>query len=438
MEDALSVSIVSRTAIAATSIISLLLFVAIWIATLITSGFSLAGTHTFAGWTYMPTFWFHLVAATLGFMMFLRYGANRVTALVVVVLWGAAAVSDFFGAILYWRLFWLCNISGKDTLTGVAVEICGSENALLISLMVFATVMLIISIAGFAGHLFDYGSAKRAGSAVPNRTLTAPLILVAGMGVLTMVVFAALWVTNLITSGFSWAAGSSNQTFAVWTHIDIFLVQLAGAMLSIMLALRYGANAVTATAAVVLWGISLFAGTFGTFLYWRLGWFCTVASSSTLQGIDLVICTQEKNYLIALWVLVTLLWLFSIVGAVAHGYDWQAARRSGSIGLGLRKKKKQNGFPDDGLEGLGQESLLHDKIEGGYRPYPSGGPLSRAALGHPPVFVNNRNATSNANGARVLQRAVYPMVRRGRGAMSSKSRHRGGSGTGNGSPLNGV
>lgn len=349
MDSALFRSPLSRYIVAGVSVVSLVLFGTVWIATLVTSGFSLAGTHTYAGWTYLPLFWFHLAAATLGFMIFFRYGANSATGIVVIFLWVIAWVSDFFGAVSYWRLFWLCNISGKDKLTGLAVEICASENALLISMMVFGTVMWFITWAGAIAHGFDYFQASRSGKSMPGRKITPQLLWVATAGVLTLLVFLGLWIANLITSGMSWAAGTANQTFGVWAHINIFLVQLSAGVVSVMLSLRYGANAVTAAAAIILWSVSFFAGTYGTVLYWRLGWFCKIATGTTLQGVDLVICTQEDSYLIALWVLVSILWLLTIVGAVAHAFDFMDASKVGGLGL------KRGGRSEDGksVDGLG-------------------------------------------------------------------------------------
>lgn len=418
MDSALFRSPISRILIGGTSIFSLVLFAAVWIATLATSGFSLAGDHTFAGWTYFPLFWPHLAAATLGILLFLRYGANYATATTVVIVWLVALISNTYGTVLYWRLGWLCNITGKDKLTDpIDLEICNSENALLISLWVLSTVLWIISIIAPIAHGFDYFQAGRSGSAAPGRNITAELIMLGGAAILTLLVFAGLWIAALITSSVSVAGGSSSQTYGVWTHSNIFLVQLSSAVLGLMVFLRYGANYVTGIASIILWAVSFFAATYGTVLYWRLGWFCKIATGTTLRGVDLIICRDEDSYLIALWVMSTLLWVFSIVGPIAHAFDLPAAGRSGTINPLTDKYSVDGGGvapPDDaGQPRLDPQGVPIRRTQGTAAPVDQYGTYNDGS-----VFSASKLATAGGRGT--LRRAGRPILR-GAAAVRRKS-----------------
>lgn len=362
MDNALFRSPISRIIAGGADILSAVLFVGVWVANLVTAGFSLAGTQTFAGWTYFPIFWPHLLAATLGILIFLRYGANFATAVTTVLLWLVAWVSDLYGAIAYWHLFWLCNAGPKSQLSGVGREICDSENALLISLMVLGTLLWFISFAGVIAHAFDLFQAGRSGSSKPGRVISAPILWIGFANILTLVAFFALWLANWISTSISLGGG---QTYAVWAYINIFLVQLSASVVGTMLFLRYGSNWVTAAAAIILWATSFFAGFYGTALYWRLGWFCTQTSASTLSGNQLVICTEERSYLIALWVLTSALWILSIIAPIAHALDFFAAgsHDSARVKLGGTTSADDAGVaPNDDI---GDATNSKDPNEGG-------------------------------------------------------------------------
>lgn len=346
MDSGLFRSPISRIIVGGVSLFSLILFIGIWVATLITTGFSLAGTQTFAGWTYFPLFWPHLAAATLSAMIFLRYGANYASALTAVVLWIVAVVCDVFGAVVYWRLFWLCNIGGKGQLTGVALQICNSEDALLISMMVFATVMMIVAAAGAIAQGFDLFQAGRSGSVSPGRELSAELILVGAASIVSFLCLIGLWITNFITTAISVGGG---HTYAVWAHTNILLVQISASVLGIMLFLRYGANYITAAAAVILWAIAFFAAFYCNAVYWRIGWMCFGTTGNTLTGNALVICNEEDTYLIAVWVIVSILGICAIIGPLAHGADYFSAARTGSIEIGLGSRGKDSSVDMEGV-----------------------------------------------------------------------------------------
>jgi len=382
MDSALFRSPISRLIAGAVDVMSTILFMAVWVATLVTSGFSLTGTQTFAGWTYFPMFWPHLIAATLGVLMILRYGANFATASLTVLLWMVALVADAYGAVAYWRLFWLCDIGNKSQLTGVARGICDSENALLICMMVVGTVLLALSVCGIGGHGFDLFQAGRSGSASPGRTISAPLLWVGLANMFTLLAFSGLWLANWISTSTSVGGG---QTYAVWTYANIFLIQLSASVLGSMMFVRYGANWVTAAVSIVLWSTSFFAALYGTALYWRIGWFCKVASVSSLSGNQLTICTQETSYLIALWVLASILWILSIIAPIAHAYDFFAAGRHGSVRvkLGASRRSDNHGVtPHEDLEMQNPpetEAKTPQNIDQ-YAPYNDGSVLSGARI----------------------------------------------------------
>ena len=308
------------------SVISLLFFAGAWVGTIVTSGFSLTNSHTFAGWLYFPLLWPHFAAATLGFLMFMRYGANWITALVTLALWGGSIVSDLYATILYWRLGWLCNISGLGSLTAVEKEICANEDPLLISLWVTSTLVLLLAIGGALGQAFDLVKTGKAGKSAPRIQISAPVIIMVPFGILSALLLFAFWAMNVLNSGESLIG---RQAFAVWTHANVFSLQIPATILSIMLGVRYGSNWATAIAAPILWGISFFAAFFGTGLYWQLGWFCQVAAGSPMTGVDLEICNKEEHWLTAVWVMVSILGLTTITNFIAHINDIGTASAQG-------------------------------------------------------------------------------------------------------------
>lgn len=392
-------------------VLSMILFTGVWVATMVTSGFSLAGTQTFAGWTYFPMFWPHLAASTLGLLMFLRYGANFVTAVTTVLLWMVAWVADLYGAIVYWYMFWLCNVGPKNQLSGLGRDICDSEDALLISMMVLGTLLWVISWAGAIAHGFDLFPAGKSGSSKPGREISAAILWIGLSNVLTVLVFFGLWLANWITTSISVGGG---QTYGVWTYANIFLIQLPASVLGIMMFLRYGSNWFTAAASIVLWAISFFAALYGAGLYWRLGWFCKVASVSTLSGNQLVICTQEESYLIALWVLTTALWVFSIIATIAHAYDFFAAGRSSSVRVKISSRKSaaddddEDVVPENDLEEPPETTTNSMNQYGSYNDGSllSGNPVSPAAIRgvrsiNTQLFGNTRGRDSKATSSPV-------------------------------------
>lgn len=436
MDNSLFRSPIARIVAGGADILSLVLFAAVWVATLVTSGFSLAGTQTYAGWTYFPVMWPHLAAATLGFLLFLRYGANYATALAVALLWTVAFISDIFGAVVYWKLFWLCNIGPKSELSGVALGICDDENPLLISMMVLATVLWFISIAGALAHFFDFFQAGRGGSVVPGRQLSGALFVIAATNIVSFLVFLALWITNWITTAISVGGG---QTYAVWTHANILLVQISATVVGIMLFLRYGANWITAAAAIILWIVAFFSAFYVAALYWRLGWMCKVSTASTLSGNDLVICTQEEPYLIALWVLVSIQWFMAIMAPVAHAFDLFRAGRYGSvkIRLGGSKSDTVDGAgvsPEEDLNGTNGSSDVSPMDQymplndGGKVPYHAMKAGAQAVLQHTNVPIQYIRATQQHQQHQQpspLPQASASVARPQRGAPPRSQRLRG-------------
>lgn len=316
----------SRIVMGGATAVSLILFGGLWIGTLITSGFSLAESHTFSSWTYFPTFWPHLAAATLGFMIFLRYGANWGTGLAAMFLWLIAIFSDLLGTILYWRLGWMCNISGSGGLSTLEQEMCANENALIISLWVISTVLWVISIVAAFAQGFDLFNAGKSGDTIPGTKITIPVVLLGFFGAVSAVVFATLWIMNVVTTIDSIA---NIQTYGVWAHINLFSIQLVSVVLTLMMALRYGNNWITATAAIILSAIAFFSSFYGLLVYWQMGWFCFVSEASPLLGIDLIVCNTEENWLITVWILISLLWGFVIITTLSHVFDFPAAGRTG-------------------------------------------------------------------------------------------------------------
>lgn len=317
----------SRWVLGGASAISLLLFGGLWVGALITSGFSLADAHTFSAWSYFPMFWPHLAAATLGFMIFLRYGANWGTGLAAVFLWLVGIFSDLIGTIVYWRIGWLCNISGGGTMSALEREMCREENALIISLWVVSTFLLLLAIVGAVAQGLDLFNAGKTGSSLPGMKITFSVVLLGFFGAFAALLFIALWGMNIITTVDSLA---NIQTYGVWAHINLFSVQLAGTVLTIMMALRYGNTWITAAAAIVISVLAFFSSFYGLLLYWQMGWFCFVSEASPILGIDLLVCSDEENYMIAIWVIVSFLWGISIIVAIAHAVDFTDAGREGS------------------------------------------------------------------------------------------------------------
>lgn len=404
---------------------SLVLFGGLWIGTLITSGFSLAEAHTFSSWTYFPMFWPHLAAATIGFMIFLRYGANWGTGLAAMFLWLIAIFSDLLGTIVYWRLGWMCNISGSGGLSSLEEEMCDNENPLIISLWVVSTVLWITSIVAAIAQGFDLFNAGKSGDAIPGTKITIPVVLLGFFGAMCGVLFATLWLMNVVTTIDSIA---NIQTYGVWAHINLFSVQLASVVLTMMIALRYGNNWITAGAAIALSVLAFFSSFYGLLVYWQTGWFCFVSEGSPLVGIDLIVCNDEENWLITVWILVSLLWGFSIIIAIAHAVDFPDAGRTGGSINPLSSSKGSN-------SSRGYEQLGMDDGNGGFEvapPPPSSSPdeeIGLAGIMNPYPKAPLALLPSGASSQKSIQNASIKDRSRfvpSRSIMSAhKARHRG-------------
>ena len=370
--------------------VSLVLFGGAWLGTLITSGFSLAESHTFSSWTYFPMFWPHLAAAVLGFMIFLRYGANWGTGLAAMFLWLIAVFSDLLGTILYWRLGWMCNISGGGGMSALEQEMCSNENALIITLWVVSTILWVISIIAAFAQGFDLFNAGKSGETMPGTKITIPVVLLGFFGAVCAVLFATLWVMNVVTTIDSIA---NIQTYGVWAHANLLSVQLASVVITIMMALRYGNNWITAAAAIILAVLAFFSTFYALLVYWQMGWFCFVSEASPLLGIDLIVCNAEENWLITVWILVSLLWGFVIIIAIAHAVDFPDAGRTGGS-LNPLASGKGDDYEELGVDdaAAGDEEL---GVEGIMNAYPSG-----AAA--PARFGGLRALTGPVSGSRAI------------------------------------
>ena len=333
---------------------SLAIFSAAWVASIVLSGFSLSNSNVFAAWTYFPLLWPHLLAATLGLLVSLRFvnAGNYVTALVTIVLYVVAFFSDLYAAVCYTRTFWLCNIKGASQLDfPVGQHICHSENALLIILTWGVAILLwVLTWFGIPSHGFDFNKAGKSGSSKPlfGNKFTAPLGMLLFVGLAGLVIVLGLYIENAITSAISVSGG---HTYASWAYINIFLLEISGLVLSLMLFLRYGSNWATAAAAIVIWCVSVFAAYYVGYLYWKVGWMCWVSKTSVLTGLELVMCTQESGYFIAIWILSTAFGLVTIGGSLGHIWDFFSAGRSGSIDLRSHDRKE-----DEYVENMGIDS----------------------------------------------------------------------------------
>jgi hypothetical protein len=419
----------SRIVMGGATSLSLVLFAGAWIGTLVTAGYSLADAHTFSSWTYFPMFWPHLAAATLGFMIFLRYGANWGTGLAAMFLWLIALFSDLLGTILYWRLGWMCNISGSGGLSALEQEMCSRENALIITLWVVSTILWIVSIVAAVAQGFDLFNAGKSGKIMPGTKITIPVVLLGFFGVACAVLFTTLWLMNVVTTIDSIA---NIQTYGVWAHINLFSVQLAAIVISIMMALRYGNNWITAAAAIILAVLAFFSSFYGLLVYWQMGWFCFVSEGSPLIGIDLIVCNREENWLITVWILISLLWGFQIIVAIAHAVDFMDAGRTGGSMNPLKGKGsdyEELGLDDDDLGG-GDDVNMDEEIGGAdilgryprSHPLPSGAPLPNgrtlAIAGGNTHNQRNKLLTGRGQGAGPLVSATT----RHRGASTLKRR----------------
>ena len=368
---------------------SLVLFAGAWIGTLITSGYSLAEAHTYSSWTYFPMFWPHLAAATLGFMIFLRYGANWGTGLAAMFLWLIAIFSNLLGTILYWRLGWMCNISGSGGMSALENEMCDNENPLIIALWVVSTVLWIISIVAAVAQGFDLFNAGKSGDVMPGTKITIPVVMLVFFGIVCAILFAVLWVMNLVTTVDSIA---NIQTYGVWAHINLFSIQLASIVITIMMGLRYGNNWITAAAAIILSVLAFFSSFYGLLVYWQMGWFCFVSEGSPLIGLDLIVCNKEENWLITVWILVSLLWGFSIIIAIAHAVDFPDAGRTGGSLNPL--KQKTSDYEEVGIDDDGAGDDEEAGLSGIMNPYPAIMP-SGAAYKTPSPHLARTVPTSN-------------------------------------------
>jgi len=125
------------------------MYFASWVSTVDSAFF----VRTFAAWTYTGMLIPHVAATTLGLMLLFLWGANYVTAVLAILLYATAAVSDGFVFGLYWRLGWNCNVrSGNGSLKGTDLIICLNENSYLITLWVIVSFLTIMAMAGVVIH----------------------------------------------------------------------------------------------------------------------------------------------------------------------------------------------------------------------------------------------------------------------------------------------
>lgn len=302
------------------AVFSLVAFVAFWMTTVILSGFTISGDQVWSIWTYTPMFWPQLIAATLGAMVAMRYGSNWITAILVIVLWIVAVLFTGIVTISYWRFGWLCNISGSKVLSGVIeLDICANQNSLLIVLWVTSTFMWIATFIGAGASMFDVFAAGKARSTKPTIIFSGELIVIGFADILSALCLVGLVFANIITSASSFFG---IQTYAVWAPINIYLVQVVATVMGLMMMVRYGTNWLTGLITVILWGFSLFAAIYVGFMYWWLGYMCFFTSGSSLNPVETIVCKKEGDYLIAVWVFATLLWVAALMAVIAHLSDY--------------------------------------------------------------------------------------------------------------------
>ncbi len=304
------------------AVFSLVSFVAFWMTTVILTGFTISGDQVWTIWTYTPMFWPQLMVAVLGGMVAMRYGSNWITAILVIIGWIVAVLFTGIVTISYWRFGWLCNISGSGTLSGVIeLDICANQNSLLIVLWVTSTFMWIATFVGAGASMFDVFQAGRAGKGgtKPSLILTGESIIIGLANVISLLCILGLMFANLITSASSFFGV---QTYAIWAPINIFMVQIAATVMGLMMWMRYGTNWLTGMITVGLWSFTLFSDIYVGFMYWWLGYMCHFTSGTSLNQVETVVCKKEGDYLIAVWIFVTILWVTAVMAVIAHLVDY--------------------------------------------------------------------------------------------------------------------
>ncbi len=138
--------------------------IALWIASWITTIESAAFTQTFCVWTYIGMLLPHAAAAQLGLMLVFQWGSNYFTAIMVVLLYASATVSDALAMGLYWRIGWNCEVrSGMGSLRGVDLTICRRENGYMIALWVIVSWLAIMAGLSVVGHTLYFYQTAMAG-----------------------------------------------------------------------------------------------------------------------------------------------------------------------------------------------------------------------------------------------------------------------------------
>ena len=153
-----------RLFVAVVNIFAMILFLALWIASWFTTWDSAFFIRTYAVWTYIPMLMPQLIGTALGLMLSLYWGANRITAVAVIVFDALGLIGTFFAMILYWRIGWNCSVkSGNGNLKGVDLAMCVNEEGYLITLWVIVTALTFLALFQTIGHILFFVQTAKAG-----------------------------------------------------------------------------------------------------------------------------------------------------------------------------------------------------------------------------------------------------------------------------------
>ncbi len=148
---------------AVVNIFAMVLFLALWIASWFTTWDSAFFVRTYAVWTYAPMLMPQLIGTSLGLMLSLYWGANRITAVAVIVFDALGLIGTFFAMILYWRIGWNCSVkSGTGNLKGVDLAMCVNEEGYLITLWVIVTALTFLALFQTIAHILFFVQTAKA------------------------------------------------------------------------------------------------------------------------------------------------------------------------------------------------------------------------------------------------------------------------------------
>lgn len=152
-----------RLFVAVVNIFAMVLFLALWIASWFTTWDSAFFVRTYSVWTYAPMLMPQLIGTALGLMLSLYWGANRITAVAVIVFDALGLIGTFFAMILYWRIGWNCSVkSGTGNLKGVDLAMCVNEEGYLITLWVIVTALTFLALFQTIGHILFFVQTAKA------------------------------------------------------------------------------------------------------------------------------------------------------------------------------------------------------------------------------------------------------------------------------------